>query len=106
MKTSDRLATILFPAERRRAAFGVENNYDLPVCRPAASSYLPAAGRGGGRVPAFGARAACADAVTADFGGIFRFDGQLTPTAAVLGGFLPLAAAALRLVSGGMAGLS
>ena len=45
------------------------------------------------------------DAVTADFGGIFRFDGQLTLTAAVLGGFLLLAAAALRLVSGGMAGL-
>ena len=35
----------------------------------------------------------------------FRFDGQLTLTAAVLGGFLLLAAAALRLVSGGMAGL-
>ena len=32
------------------------------------------------------------DAVTADFGGIFRFDGQLTLTAAVLGGFLLLAA--------------
>ena len=45
------------------------------------------------------------DAVTVDFGGIFRFDGQLTLTAAVLGGFLLLAAAALRLVSGGMAGL-
>ena len=32
-------------------------------------------------------------------------DGQLTLTAAILGGFLLLAAAALRLVSGGMAGL-
>ena len=88
MKTSDRLATILFllaaPAAR---LLELKNNYDPAGLPTGGFPYLPAV------------------LAAADFGGIFRFDGQLTLTAAVLGGFLLLAAAALRLVSGGMAGL-
>ena len=103
MKTSDRLATILFllaaPAARFLELINVtgylaEEKMEIAVLAAAAVVFLLSA-RG---LPA-------RDAVTADFGGIFRFDGQLTLTAAVLGGFLLLAAAALRLVSGGMAGL-
>ena len=102
MKTSDRLATILFllaaPAAR---LLELKNNYDPAGLPTGGFPYLPAVLAAAAVVFLLSAR----DAVTADFGGIFRFDGQLTLTAAVLGGFLLLAAAALRLVSGGMAGL-
>ena len=79
MKTSDRLATILFLLAAPAARFlELKNNYDPAGLPTGGFPYLPAR-----------------DAVTADFGGIFRFDGQLTLTAAVLGGFLLLAAAAV-----------
>ena len=107
MKTSDRLATILFllaaPAAR---LLELKNNYDPAGLPTGGFPYLPAVLAAAAVVFLLSARGLPArDAVTADFGGIFRFDGQLTLTAAVLGGFLLLAAAALRLVSGGMAGL-
>ena len=105
MKTSDRLATILFllaaPAAR---LLELKNNYDPAGLPTGGFPYLPAVLAAAAVVFLLSARGLPArDA--ADFGGIFRFDGQLTLTAAVLGGFLLLAAAALRLVSGGMAGL-
>ena len=88
MKTSDRLATILFLLAAPAARFlELKNNYD-PAGLPAGGfPYLPAVLAAAAVVFLLSAR------------------GQLTLTAAVLGGFLLLAAAALRLVSGGMAGL-
>ena len=107
MKTSDRLATILFLLAAPAARFlELKNNYDPAGLPTGGFPYLPAVLAAAAVVFLLSARGLPArDAVTADFGGIFRFDGQLTLTAAVLGGFLLLAAAALRLVSGGMAGL-
>ena len=107
MKTSDRLATILFLLAAPAARFlELKNNYDPAGLPTGGFPYLPAVLATAAVVFLLSARGLPArDAVTADFGGIFRFDGQLTLTAAVLGGFLLLAAAALRLVSGGMAGL-
>ena len=107
MKTSDRLATILFLLAAPAARFlELKNNYDPAGLPTGGFPYLPAVLAAAAVVFPLSARGLPArDAVTADFGGIFRFDGQLTLTAAVLGGFLLLAAAALRLVSGGMAGL-
>ena len=99
MKTSDRLATILFLLAAPAARFlELKNNYD-PAGLPAGGfPYLPAVLAAAAVVFLLSARGLPArDAVTADFGGIFRFDGQLTLTAAVLGGFLLLAAAALPL---------
>ena len=100
MKTSDRLATILFllaaPAAR---LLELKNNYDPAGLPTGGFPYLPAVLAAAAVVFLLSARGLPArDAVTADFGGIFRFDGQLTLTAAVLGGFLLLAAAALRLI--------
>ena len=97
MKTSDRLATILFllaaPAAR---LLELKNNYDPAGLPTGGFPYLPAVLAAAAVVFLLSARGLPArDAVTADFGGIFRFDGQLTLTAAVLGGFLLLAAAAL-----------
>ena len=107
MKTSDRLATILFLLAAPAARFlELKNNYDPAGLPTGGFPYLPAVLAAAAVVFLLSARGLPArDAVTADFGGIFRFDGQLTLTAAVLGGFLLMAAAALRLVSGGMAGL-
>ena len=107
MKTSDRLATILFLLAAPAARFlELKNNYDPAGLPTGGFPYLPAVLAAAAVVFLLSARGLPArDAVTADFGGIFRFDGQLTLTAAILGGFLLLAAAALRLVSGGMAGL-
>lgn len=107
MKTSDRLATILFLLAAPAARFlELKNNYDPAGLPTGGFPYLPAVLAAAAVVFLLLARGLPArDAVTADFGDIFRFDGQLTLTAAVLGGFLLLAAAALRLVSGGMAGL-
>ena len=108
MKTSDRLATILFLLAAPAARFlELKNNYDpARSARPAASRICP---------PCWPRRRSCS---------CFRHAGcprgtrsrrtsavlsaltvSSTLTAAVLGGFLLLAAAALRLVSGGMAGL-
>ena len=102
MKTSDRLATILFLLAAPAARFlELKNNYDPAGLPTGGFPYLPAVLAAAAVVFLLSARGLPArDAVTAD-----RFDGQLTLTAAVLGGFLLLAAAALRLVSGGMAGL-
>ena len=102
MKTSDRLATILFLLAAPAARFlELKNNYDPAGLPTGGFPYLPAVLAAAAVVFLLSARGLPArDAVTADFGGIFRFDGQLTLTAAVLGGFLLLAAAALRLVSG------
>ena len=102
MKTSDRLATILFllaaPAAR---LLELKNNYDPAGLPTGGFPYLPAVLAAAAVVFLLSARGLPArDAVTADFGGIFRFDGQLTLTAAVLGGFLLLAAAALTAVMG------
>ena len=94
MKTSDRLATILFllaaPAAR---LLELKNNYDPAGLPTGGFPYLPAVLAAAAVVFLLSARGLPArDVVTADFGGIFRFDGQLTLTAAVLGGFLLLAA--------------
>ena len=99
MKTSDRLATILFLLAAPAARFlELKNNYDPAGLPTGGFPYLPAVLAAAAVVFLLSARGLPArDAVTADFGGIFRFDGQLTLTAAVLGGFL--------LLSGGMAGL-
>ena len=98
MKTSDRLATILFLLAAPAARFlELKNNYDPAGLPTGGFPYLPAVLAAAAVVFLLSARGLPArDAVTADFGGIFRFDGQLTLTAAVLGGFLLLAAAALR----------
>ena len=97
MKTSDRLATILFLLAAPAARFlELKNNYDPAGLPTGGFPYLPAVLAAAAVVFLLSARGLPArDAVTADFGGIFRFDGQLTLTAAVLGGFLLLAAAAL-----------
>lgn len=90
MKTSDRLATILFLlAAPGRAVLELKNNYDPAGLPTGGFPYLPAVLAAAAVVFLLSARGLPArDAVTADFGGIFRFDGQLTLTAAVLGGFL------------------
>ena len=95
MKTSDRLATILFLLAAPAARFlELKNNYDPAGLPTGGFPYLPAVLAAAAVVFLLSARGLPApDAVTADFGGIFRFDGQLTLTAAVLGGFLLLAAA-------------
>lgn len=103
MKTSDRLLTLLLllaaPAARwleRRTLLDAEGlpvgglPYLVPLLASAASIFLYSARR----LPA-------RDAVTADFGGVFRFDGQLPLTAGIAGAFLVVAASALRAVSGG-----
>ena len=96
MKTSDRLATILFLLAAPAARFlELKNNYDPAGLPTGGFPYLPAVL----------AAAAVVFLLSADFGGIFRFDGQLTLSAAVAGGLLLPVSAALRLVSGGMAGL-
>ncbi len=87
MKTSDRLATILFllaaPAAR---LLELKNNYDPAGLPTGGFPYLPAVLAAAAVVFLLSARGLPArDAVTADFGGIFRFDGQLTLTAAVHG---------------------
>ena len=100
MKTSDRLVTLVLllaaPAARwlelktQLDADGLPTGgipYLVPPLAAAASIFLYSARR----LPA-------RDTVTADFGGIFRFDGQLTLTAAVMGAFLLFASAALRFV--------
>ena len=94
MKTSDRLATILFLLAAPAARFlELKNNYDPAGLPTGGFPYLPAVLAAAAVVFLLSARGLPArDAVTADFGGIFRFDGQLTLTAAVLGGFLLLAA--------------
>ena len=93
MKTSDRLATILFLLAAPAARFlELKNNYDPAGLPTGGFPYLPAVLAAAAVVFLLSARGLPArDAVTADFGGIFRFDGQLTLTAAVLGGFLLLA---------------
>ena len=105
MRTSDRLLTVVFL-----------------LAAPAARYFewkttLDADGLPTGGFPCFAAVLAAAillfalaarslparESITGDFGTIFRFDGQLTLTAAVLGAFLLLAAAVLTLVMGGRA---
>ena len=75
-KTSRMTVQLIAPLQRETAAA----NALLPAVLAAAAVVFLLSARG---LPA-------RDAVTADFGGIFRFDGQLTLTAAVLGGFLLL----------------
>ena len=103
MRTSDRLLTVIFLLAAPAARYFEWKNA------------LDADGLPTGGFPCFAAVLAAAvllfaltahglparETVTGDFGSIFRFDGQLTLTAAVLGAFLPLAAAALALVTGG-----
>ncbi len=98
MKTSDRLVTLVLllaaPAARwlelktMLDAEGLPTGgvpYLVPLLASAASIFL------------YSARSLPArDTVTADFGGIFRFDGQLALTAGVGGAFLLMIAAALR----------
>lgn len=106
MKTSDRLVTLVLllatPAARwlelktQLDADGLPTGgfpYLVPLLASAASIFLYSARR----LPA-------RDTVTADFGGIFRFDGQLALAAGVGGAFLLVVSAALRvlLYGGGM----
>ncbi len=103
MRTSDRLLTVIFLLAAPTARYFEWKNA------------LDADGLPTGGFPCFAAVLATAvllfaltahglparETVTGDFGSIFRFDGQLTLTAAVLSAFLLLAAAALALVTGG-----
>lgn len=106
MKTSDRLATIFFLLAAPAARFlECRNNLDAAGLPTGGFPYLPVVLLAAAAVFMLLARALPAqECVTADFDGVFRFDGQLTLTAAVMGAFLLLAAAALRFVRGGMTG--
>lgn len=108
MKTSDRLATLLFLLAAPAARFlELEKNLDADGLPTGGPPYLPAVLLAAAAVFLLLSRALPArDAVTADFGRIFRFDDQFMLTAAVAGGLLLPVSAALRLVSGGAAGLN
>ena len=107
MKTSDRLLALLLSAAAPAARYlELKNNLDLAGLPVGGIPYLPVVLALTAVFALLAARALpTRDTVTADFGGIFCFDGPLTLTAGVAGAFLLLASAALRLVSSGMAGL-
>ena len=92
MKTSDRLATIFFLLAAPAARFlELKNNYDPAGLPTGGFPYLPAVLAAAAVVFLLSARGLPArDAVTADFGGIFRFDGNhRTPGPLPPDGLLP-----------------
>ncbi len=108
MNATDRLATIFFLLAAPAARYWeLKKNYDIAGLPTGGFPYLPAVLLAAAAVFLLTVRALPPrESVTEDFGGIFRFDGRLTLTAAVLGGFLLIASAALRLAGGEGSGLS
>lgn len=107
MRLFDRILTVLFFAAAPVARFfELRNNLDAEGLPIGGIPYLPIVLLLAAVVFALRARSLpAADRVTASFAKLFRFDNDASLAAAVCGAMLLLAAALLRFVFGGMAGL-